>query len=85
MKRVRAAGSAPRTVLNVYGVCRSMVRDATTAGHIRDGAAPCTLRSSVLGTKRDADPEGRDGAVLAREEVGGLISDERVPEERRFL
>jgi hypothetical protein len=39
--------------------------------------------SDVCSAKIDKDPTWRSGAVFTREEVEQLISDGRIPEERR--
>jgi integrase len=74
---------APRTVRHVYSTLSLMFRDAVIEGHLR--ATPCVLRRGDLPAKKDADPTWRDGAVFSRAEVEQLLSDARVPEERRAL
>jgi integrase len=46
---------------------------------------PCVLKRGELPGKIDKDPTWRSGAVFTREEVERLISDERVPEDRRLF
>jgi integrase len=83
VERVRLAGKAPRTVRNVYSTCRSMFRDAALADLI--AAPPAILGKRQIGAVRDRDPEWRATAVFTRAEVERLISDERIPEDRRTL
>lgn len=74
---------APRTVLHVYATIRLLFDDALADGKL--AATPCTLRArkGELPPKRDADPLWRAAAVYTREEAERIISDERVPEDRR--
>jgi integrase len=47
---------------------------------------PCAIKRGELPAKIDKDPTWRSGAVFTREEVERrLISDERVPEDRRLF
>jgi len=72
---------SPRSVHHVYDVLRGMMRDAQIEELIV--ASPCVLGPGVLPKKRDADPTWRAGAVFTRHEIETLISDERVPLDRR--
>ncbi len=74
---------AARTVLHVYGVMRLLFGDALADGLI--AASPCTLRTrkGELPVKRDADPQWRAQAIYTRDEAEMLISDERIPHDRR--
>ncbi len=74
---------AARTVLHAYNTVRLMFSDAEAEGLI--DKTPCTLRKrrGELPARRDADPEWRAGAVFGREEIEALISDVRVPWDRR--
>jgi integrase len=74
---------APRTVRNIYGLLVTMFHDAVADGLI--GTTPCTLRRGVLPKKADKDPAWRAGAIYTRAEVEMLISDRRVPEDRRVF
>lgn len=74
---------AARTVHNVYSVMVAMFRDAKLAGKIAQ--TPCVLDDRHLGEIIDKDPEWRAGAVFERGEVETIISDERVPEDRRVV
>ncbi len=86
VRALMAAGKlAPRTVRHVYGVLRVMFNDAVTEELI--SSTPCTLRErrQELPAKRDKDPLWRRSAIYSREEVEALLSDARVPEDRRVL
>lgn len=74
---------APKTVHNTYAAVRALFRDAQIDGLIAQ--TPCILTEHQLGQKRDADPEWRKGAQFTRAEAESLISDTRIPFERRVL
>ena len=76
---------APRTINNCYSTIATAFHDA-----VRDGlllATPCTLttRRGELPKKRDANPKWRTEAVYSREEAEQLVSDDRIPLDRRIL
>lgn len=74
---------APRTIRSAYEAIRVMFADALDDEEIV--ATPCTLsvRKRELPTKRDADPRWRSQSVYTRDEAETLISDERIPLDRR--
>jgi len=76
---------SPRTVLHVYRMLATAFNDAVLDGMIP--ASPCTLRQrrGELPPKKDADPNWRANAVYTRDEVETLLSDERLPLERRVI
>src|SRR5262249_16156808 len=74
---------APRTVRHVYGVLHRMFEDAV-ADELID-SNPCAIKRGELPAKIDKDPTWRSGAVFSREELERLISDERIPEDRRVF
>lgn len=57
-------------------------RDAAIEGVIEQ--TPCILTSAQLGPLVDKDPEWRDGAKYTREKAETIISDERIPFDRRL-
>jgi hypothetical protein len=75
-------GLAPRSIYNVYSVVAAMLRDAELAGLIE--RAPAKLDERQLGPLVDKDREWRSGAVFSRDEAEILISDERIPFDRRL-
>lgn len=74
---------APRTVRHVYGLLHRMFEDALADELI--GSNPCVLKKGDLPPKVDKNPEWRSTAVFTREEVEPLLSDARLPEDRRVL
>lgn len=83
-RAMRAARAlAPKSIHNVYGVLSALFRDAEIDGLI--DASPCILTERQLGENVDADPEWRATAVFTRSELEMLVSDERVPLDRRVM
>jgi integrase len=81
---LREAGDlAPRTVRHIYGQLHARFRRAYRKGLV-DGN-PCALERHELPKKEDKDPTWRASAVFSRAEVEQVISDERLPEDRRAL
>jgi integrase len=74
---------APRSIRNVYGVLATMFRTAVADEVI--AATPCVLARGILPKKVDKDPAWRATAIFTRPEVEQLISDVRIPEDRRVL
>jgi integrase len=79
----KKAELAPRTIRHVYATLATMFRTAVADELII--ATPCVLPKGVLPKKVDKDPAWRDGAIFTRSEVEQLISDVRVPADRRVL
>lgn len=80
---VREKKLAPRTIRNVYGVFRTMMRDAVVDELIATN--PCVLPAGTLPKKVDKNPTWRATALYTREEVVALITDQRIPEDRRIF
>jgi integrase len=78
---VGAGKLAPRTIHHVYDTLRSLCRDAVIDEAIL--ATPCVLPPGTLPEKVDRDPEWRATAIFTRAEVETLISDDRIPDDRR--
>jgi integrase len=74
---------APRTVHNIYSSMSAMFRDAAIADHI--AASPCILKHPQLGPIIDKDPEWRAGSLFTRDEAEQMISDARIPADRRLV
>lgn len=72
---------ADRTIRNTYGITHAMFKDAKIEEVIDSN--PCELKAGDLPGKTDADPEWREAATYTVQEVRLLISDPRVPHERR--
>lgn len=83
-KKSRLGGVfGPRTVRHIYATLHHVLHDAVVDEILP--ANPCVLKRGELPKKADKDPTWRSGAVFIREEVESLISDERIPEDRRVL
>lgn len=81
---LRAAGRlAPRTIRQVSGVLHSMFKSAVIEELIATN--PIVFEKGVLPKKIDKDPRWRHEAIYTRAEVEQLISDERIPRDRRVL
>jgi integrase len=72
---------APRTIRNIYGMLHTLFRDAVVEELIQTN--PCIVKHGELPEKIDKEPTWRSTAVFMRDEVEQLISDERIPEDRR--
>ena len=84
IKALRAEGKlAPRTIRHVYGVLHVLFRDAVVDELIPTN--PCILKRGELPKVIDKDPTWRAGAVFTRGELEQLISDDRLPPDRRVL
>jgi integrase len=81
--RARKLGLAPKTVRNVYATIRMMMNDAVVDGLLLPGENPCVLTRSHLPPNRDKNPRWRGTAVFDRSEIGMLVSDPRIAEDRR--
>lgn len=82
-KSERGTTLAPRTVRHCYGTLHTMLHDAVVDELIETN--PCVLKRGELPGKVDRDPTWRAKAIYSREEVEQIISDERIPEDRRTL
>lgn len=80
---LRQGDLAPRTIYHVYQSTALLFRTAVVEELI--DASPCVLARGVLPKKVDKDPAWRAEAIYTREEVERLISDSRIPEDRRVL
>lgn len=74
---------ANRTVRNVYSVLAAVMRDARIAGLVQQ--TPCILTEAQLGSVTDKDPEWRASALFTRLEAQTMISDPRIPLDRRVV
>jgi integrase len=74
---------AQRTIYNIYTVVAALFRDAKLADLIEQ--TPCILDERQLGPLVDKDPEWRNEAVFARDEVETIISDARIPADRQMV
>ena len=74
---------ANRTARNVYSTLSACLRDARIAGKIQQ--SPCILTDTQLGPIVDKDPEWRSGAQYTRKEAATMISEPRIPMDRRMV
>lgn len=72
---------APRTIVNAYSLLQRVFRDAVREELL--AVSPCQLERGELPAIVDKDLNWRDTAVFSAREVEALISDERVPLDRR--
>jgi integrase len=82
--RVRDSGKiAPRSVIHVHRTFALMMRTAVAEGLIP--VNPCGLLPGDLPTKKDKDPAWRKSARFTREELLAIVTDERIPHDRRVF
>jgi len=74
---------APRTIRHVFATMAIMFGDAIADELIT--TTPCVLRKGVLPKKVDKDPDWRATAIYDRSEIGLLMFDTRVLQDRRVL
>ena len=74
---------APRTIRHLHGLVHKLFEDAVVEELLTEN--PIKVKRGDLPKKADKDPAWRAGAVFTREEVEALLSDTRVPLERRIL
>jgi integrase len=85
--RARAHGNgtlAPRTQSNIFKTMHNMFKHAVSPDEYLM-SNPCVLPKELRPSQRDKDPAWRKQAKFEHDEVERLISDERIPEERRAL
>lgn len=72
---------APRSIIHVHRTFALMFRNAAAEGVVP--VNPCVLLPGDLPAKKDKDPKWRKTARFSCAELSALISDERIPEDRR--
>jgi len=75
---------APKTIYNIYSTLKALFRDAKIAD-LLTGDSPTILTKYQLGENVDSDPEWRGTARYTRDELEILVSDERIPLDRRVF
>jgi integrase len=81
---LRAEGNlAPTTIRQISGLLHSMFKSAKIDELITDN--PAVYERGVLPKKVDKDPAWRDEAIFTRVEAEQIISDPRMPADRRVL
>jgi integrase len=79
---LRAEGAlAPKTIRQISGLLHSMFKSAVIDEIIAEN--PAVFERGVLPSKVDKDPTWRHEAIYTRAEVEQLLSDERIPIDRR--
>ncbi len=76
---------APRSVIRIYSDLHTLYADAVAEGQV--AVSPCTLRErrGELPKNIDKDGKWRSRAVFTRAEAEQLLSDRRIPVQRRVL
>ncbi len=81
-KALRKTGKhAPKTIRNIYSAVQGMFREAAVEGLV--DVSPCVLTEHHLGPIEDKHNGWRETAVYTRDELVMLVSDPRVPFDRR--
>lgn len=84
IEELKAEGTlAPKTIREISGVVHTMFKSALIEELVQ--ANPVAYERGVLPKKLDKDPSWRRQAIYARAEVEQLLSDERIPRDRRVL
>lgn len=81
----RGGTLAPRTVRNAFDVVRRMLSWASSEDVRLIDRSPCTDTPSNLPAIEDKHREFRANAIFSRTEALALVTDERIPEDRRVL
>jgi integrase len=79
----RFGNLAPRTVRHVYDALKSVLEAAHADELIT--TTPWVILRTDLPRQKDKREDWREGALYTREECEALITDERIPEDRRTL
>ncbi len=74
---------APKTIREISGLCHTLFNSAIIDELITEN--PVKYEKGVLPKKLDKDPSWRRQAIYTRPEVEQLLSDERIPIDRRML
>lgn len=83
VEHLRRGKLSPRSIHHVYDTLRGLCRDAQIDELVI--ASPCVLPPGTLPAKRDADPTWRSTAIYTRPELEQLLSDDRIPFDRRMM
>lgn len=74
---------SPKTIREVASILHTMFKSAFIDELVPSN--PVVLERGVLPKKQDKDPAWRAQAIFTRGEIEQLISDERIPEDRRVI
>lgn len=72
-----------KTIREVAGVTHTMFKSAVIEGIVATN--PCVYERGVLPKKADKDPHWRAQAIYTRTEIEQILTDERIPYDRRLL
>ena len=81
MEKVSEKSMAPRTARHIYATMKLMFKKARKLVPIN----PCSLDADELPKNVDQDPSWRKTAVFTRGEIEALLSDSRIPLDRRIF
>lgn len=79
----KEADLAPKTIREVASILGTMFKSAFIEELVPSN--PVVLERGVLPKKMDKDPAWRAQAIFTRDEIEMLLSDERIPEDRRLI
>lgn len=74
---------SPKTIREVASILHTMFKSALVDELVP--ANPVVFERGVLPKKQDKDPAWRAQAIFTRSEIEQLLSDERIPEDRRVI
>jgi integrase len=74
---------APKTIREIASILSTMLKSAVFEELIP--ANPAVFQKGTLPKKADKDPAWRAQAIFTRDEIEQIISDERIPEDRRVI
>lgn len=81
---LRADGKlAPKTIREVASILHTMFKSALVDELVASN--PIVFERGVLPKKQDKDPAWRAQAIFTRDEIEQIISDDRIPEDRRVI
>jgi integrase len=81
VRKLKTGSLAPRTILSIFWTLHAMYEEALVDELVT--ANPVIVKPGVLPKKRDKDPTWRSLATYTTTEVMQLITDPRIPVERR--
>jgi integrase len=74
---------APKTIREIASITSTMFKSAVFEELI--ASSPAVFEKGTLPKKQDKDPAWRAQAIFTRAEIETIISDERIPEDRRVI
>lgn len=80
---LRKTALAPKTIREIASITSTMFKDAVFEQLIQ--TTPAIFKKGMLPKKQDKDPAWRAQAIFTRAEIEQIISDDRIPEDRRVI